>query len=207
MASWYMDTEIHQDVRVLISDSGYINSNLALKYLHHLTLHTQAGQDRPPKVLLMDQHGSHITEEFIIKATDHNIRPFPFPSHLTHILQPRYVSVFQPYKHWHKQAIQHATRSLDIKYTIASFFQDLSHIREQTFKPTTIQGAFQRAGIWLINLQVALEKMKIYQPPSLSRKLDLPPQTLMKALHAEQSLVAIAHKLQQKDFFSSPTQR
>jgi hypothetical protein len=69
-----------------MSDSGYINSNLALEYLDHLILHTQAGQDKPPKVLLMDQHGSHITEEFIIKATDHNIHPFPFPSHLTHVL-------------------------------------------------------------------------------------------------------------------------
>jgi hypothetical protein len=50
--------------------------------------------------------------------------------------------------------------------------------------------------------------MKIYQPPSLPPKLDLPPQTPTKALHAEQSLVAIAHKLQQrKDLFSSPTQR
>jgi len=37
--------------------------------------------------------------DFIIKATALNIHPYPFPSHLTHMLQPLDVGVFQPYKY------------------------------------------------------------------------------------------------------------
>jgi hypothetical protein len=77
----------------------------------------------------MDRHGSYMDDAFILKATEYNIRPFPFPGHLTHILQPLDVSVFQLYKHWHRKAVQHATQSLDIDYTISSFIRDLRDIR------------------------------------------------------------------------------
>ena len=164
MENWYTD-KLDDNVRVLLSNSGYINSELALIYLDHLIEHTNAGTDKPPKVLLMDQHGSHMDDNFIIKATANNIHPFAFPGHLTHVLQPLDVGVFQPYKHWHKKAVQHAMHNLDIDYNVASFLHDLGEIQEDTFKKGTILGAFQKAGIWPINCKTAIEKMKIYAPP------------------------------------------
>ena len=80
--------------------------------------------------------------DFIIKAIASNIHPYPFPGHLTHILQPLDVGVFQPYKHWHKKAVQHAMCNLDLDYNIASFMQDLTEIRVETFKKRTIHSAF-----------------------------------------------------------------
>jgi hypothetical protein len=62
-------------------------------------LHTNAGLDKPLKVLLIDRHGSYMDPEFTLKATAHNIHLYPFPRHLTHVLQPLDVGVFQPYKH------------------------------------------------------------------------------------------------------------
>ena len=172
MTNWY--TQLDGNTRVLMSYSGYINSQLALEYLNHLILHIQAGPDARPRVLLMDQHGSHVTPEFIIKATEASIHPFPFPGHLTHVLQPLNVGVFQPYKHWHRRAIQDATRRLDIEYTVTSFFRDLAGIREKTMKKGTIQGAFRKSGMWPINWQKALEKMKTYMAP---QEEDIPPIT------------------------------
>ena len=86
-------------------------------------------------------------DNFIIKATTNNIHLFLFPGHLTHVLQPLDVSVFQPYKHWHKKAIQHVMCNLDIDYNVTSFLCDLGEIRENTFKQGTIIGAFRKAGI------------------------------------------------------------
>jgi DDE superfamily endonuclease len=82
---------------VLLSKSGYTNSELALIYLDYLILYTGAAANKPPKVLLMDRHRSHIQDDFVIKAIDYNIHPYPFPRHLTHILQPLNVSVFKCY--------------------------------------------------------------------------------------------------------------
>ena len=166
MENWYTD-KLDDNVQVVLSDSGYINSELALIYLDYLIKHTNAGIDKPTKVLLMDQHRSYMDNDFIIKATANNIHPFPFPRYLTHVLQPLDVGVFHPYKHWHKRAVQHAMRNLDIDYNVASFLRDLGEIRDDTFKRGTILGAFRKAGIWPISCDIAIEKMKIYAPPEL----------------------------------------
>jgi hypothetical protein len=98
MESWYHENLTSNEL-VLLSDSGYTNNELAMLYLEHLIQHTNAGPNHPKKVLLMDSHTSHTSPEFIIRATSMNIHPYPFPSHLTHCMQPLNVSVFRPYKH------------------------------------------------------------------------------------------------------------
>jgi hypothetical protein len=141
---------------VVLLDSRYTNKEISLIYLDHIILHTNAGLDKPLKVLLMDQHGSHMDPDFTIKATAHNIHPYPFPGHLTYVLQPLDVGVFQPYKHWHKKAVQHAMRNLDLDYNVASFMRDMQEIRAETFKKGTIHSAFWKAGIWPISCKTAL---------------------------------------------------
>jgi hypothetical protein len=209
MESWYTE-KLDDDVRVVLSESGYTNTELALIYLDHLILHTGAAMNKPPKVLLMDRHGSHMQDDFIIKATDYNIHPYPFPGHLTHILQPLDVGVFQPYKHWHKKAVQHAMRNLDIDYNVASFLRDLGEIRIETFKKGTIQGAFRKAGMWPISCDTAIEKMKIYAPPEVHEEPQLPtlpvvPTTPKHYSQAEQGLQYWKEKISGK--LSSPSQQ
>jgi hypothetical protein len=202
MMNWYPFLE--DKARVLVSESGYTNTELALEYLEHLILHIPATAKKP-KVLLMDQHGSHMDDNFIIKATDHHIHPYPFPGHLTHILQPLDVGVFQPYKHWHRKAVQHATRNLDIEYTVSSFLRDLQEIRTSTFKKGTIQGAFRKSGIWPIDCEVALKKMKLYQPPEPIEEPELPPRTPKRYNQAEKGLYKWSNKL--KPQLSSPSRQ
>ena len=96
--SWYNE-KLSGDELVLLSDLGYTNSELAMIFLEHFIKHTGAGPDKSKKVLLMDSHISHTTLEFVLRATEMNIHPYPFPSHLTHVMQPLDVGVFQPYKH------------------------------------------------------------------------------------------------------------
>ena len=206
MENWYTE-KLDDNARVLLSESGYTNTELALIYLDHLILHTGAATNKPPKVLLMDRHGSHMQDDFIIKATDHNIHPYPFPGHLTHILQPLDVGVFQPYKHWHKKAVQHAMHNLNIDYNVASFLRDLGEIHKETFKKGTIQGAFQKAGIWPINCDIAIEKMKIYAPPEVPEEPQLPtlPITPKCYSQAEQGLQYWKEKISGK--LSSPSQQ
>jgi DDE superfamily endonuclease len=109
----------------VLSDSGYTNKEILLIFLDHLILYINTRLDKPLKVLLIDRHSSHMDPKFTLKATAHNIHLYPFLGHLTHILQPLDVSVFQPYKHWHKKAVQHAMRNLDLDYNVASFMRDM----------------------------------------------------------------------------------
>jgi hypothetical protein len=98
MTSWFKNSELG-DICVFTSDSGYINSDIALQYLDHLILHLGLIETQRLKVLLMDNHLSHITPKFTLKAEQANIYVYSFPGHLTHILQPLDVGYFQPYAH------------------------------------------------------------------------------------------------------------
>ena len=107
MESWFRD-RLHQNELVLLSDSGFTNDQLAIRFLEHFILYSDASPSQPTKLLLMDNHGSHVTPEFINLATCNNVVPFTFPAHLTHCMQPCDVGIFQAMKHWHNKAIQHA---------------------------------------------------------------------------------------------------
>ena len=173
MDSWYRDRLTNGEV-VLLSESGFTSDTLTYRFLQHFIQHTHSGPDMPYKILLMDNHGSHLTPQFILLARRNNIVPFTFPAHLTHCMQPLDVGVFQSYKHWHNKAIQCALETLDFEYTISSFLRDLSEIRHKTFKKTTIQNAFMTSGMWPINRQKVAEKMAKYMKESTSNEPTLP---------------------------------
>lgn len=94
-------------------------------------------------MLLIDNHGSHLTPEFILLANKNHIRPLPFIAHLTHCMQPLDVGIFQPYKHWHDVAIQEAVAEFDLEYSLPRLCRDLTKIRNNTFKNSTIRSAFE----------------------------------------------------------------
>jgi hypothetical protein len=98
MESWYHRSLVGTE-QVLLSESGYTNDELAIKWLNHFIFHTQSTPISNAKLLLLDSHSSHQTPEFTIFAVENNILIYTFPSHLTHVLQPLDVGVFQPYKH------------------------------------------------------------------------------------------------------------
>jgi hypothetical protein len=139
----------------------------------------------------MDNHGSHETVEFIKLANDNHILPYPLIAHLTHCMQPLDVGVFHPYKHWHNIAIQDALAGLDVEYGIRSFFRDLSGIREQTFKKSTIRSAFRKSGMYPPDSKQCLKQLKIFNPPKEKEdELSLPlmPRTLSKPMDVEMQL-------------------
>jgi hypothetical protein len=141
MESWYRDRVGHKEL-ILLSDSGFTSDTLTYRFLQHFIQHTHSGPDTPYKLLLMDNHGGHLTPQFILLARRNNIIPFTFPPHLTHCMQPLDVGVFQSYKHWHSKAIQCALEILDFEYTVSSFFVDLAAIRRKTFKKNDYSKCF-----------------------------------------------------------------
>jgi hypothetical protein len=108
---------------------------------------------------------SHKTDEFKQLALDHNIILFCYPFHLTHLMQPLDVGCFQSYKHWHNCAVYSTVRHLELGYNTSSFLRDLLEIQDPTFTPKAIMSSFRKLGMWLPDLKVVLNKMKLYSDP------------------------------------------
>ena len=117
MSDWF-SSEIDPDMTVVTSQKGFTNDDIAIHFLKHFIKHTDAGPHSEWKLLLMDNHGSHETDEFLTLANDNHILSYPLISHLTHCMQPLDVGVFQPYKHWHEVAMRDALANLSFEYDI-----------------------------------------------------------------------------------------
>jgi hypothetical protein len=115
----------------------------------HFIRCTKSSATAPKKLLLYDGHGSHDTDEFKGLAIANNIVLHMFPPYLTQLLQPLDVGCFQTYKHFHKLAVHHAVRNMQLVYDYSSFLQDLPSIREQTLTGKTIVSVWAKAGFFL----------------------------------------------------------
>ena len=95
-----MDSWIHDNLKgdelILLSDTGYTNDTLAVAWMKHFIKHVDAGLNKPWKMLLLNEHITHEDDEFSLLADANHIQLFYLPSHLTHIMQPLDVGVFQP---------------------------------------------------------------------------------------------------------------
>ena len=58
----------------------------------------------------MDGYESHLSVQFVRYCEMEKIILLRLPPHLTHFLQPLDVVIFQQWKHWHTEAIDHAVR-------------------------------------------------------------------------------------------------
>ncbi len=122
----------------------------------------------------MDNHGSHRTPEFIKLANENHIRPFPFIPHLTHCMQPLDVGIFQPYKKWHDTTIKEAIAESFVEYSLTRFLSDLTKIRNNTFKSTTIRHAFENCGMWPVNADVCIKLLKKFNNSAKTKEPTLP---------------------------------
>jgi len=167
LENWIQDNLTGAEV-IAVSQTGYANEGIALASLNDFIKYAGAGPDEHWRILLLDGHLTHCKDDFVIKCHENHIVPFQFPSHLTHVLQPLDVGVFCPWKHYHNKAIQHAIHSLDMEYTISSFFRDLSAIRQQRFQPYTIKNSFHESGMFPVSYKKALKKMCYYNKGNLA---------------------------------------
>ena len=131
--------------------------------LQYFIDHTKNKRWRVWLLLIIDGYGSHMTIPFHNLATENKIVLFRLPPHSTHLTQPLDVGVFQPFKHYHTDAIDKAVRLGDEKFGKLEFLAAFQSFRNQTFKPITIRHAFKSTG--LVTLIPTLSLRNPSSPP------------------------------------------
>lgn len=163
MEQWYPD-ELNEETLIGVSETGYSNDELSMDWLRHFDRMSRRCQVGVYRLLIMDGYGSHCTYEFITYCDEARILPFCLPSHATHLLQPLDVVIFQPYKHYHKETVDQATRTGCGDFNKTEFIASLEDIRLKTFKPKTIRSSFRKTGLVPYNPKIVLEKLREYNP-------------------------------------------
>jgi len=156
----FLANDLPSETKIATSPAGYSNDELALKWLYHFDYNTKGNKLRGThRLLLMDGHGSHLTQEFIEYADANKILLLCLPPHSTHALQPLDVTIFGPMKIYHKDAVDVAYRSGATKFNKTEFLASLNSIRKQTMKAASIKSAFRNTGIHPFNPEIVLTKI------------------------------------------------
>ncbi|KJZ68915.1 hypothetical protein HIM_11701 [Hirsutella minnesotensis 3608] len=172
-ARWYEVMKDHPDTRIAMSPSGYNNDEICLEWIYHFHEHTKNGTKGSKRLLLLDGFGSHHTYPFIQYCERHRIVPFSLPPHLTHLLQPLDVVVFQPLKHYHAKAVDLVVRDGCTDITKLEFLDFIQDVRKQAFRQSTIISAFRKTGIVPFNQELVLAVMKARKARTPTPELDL----------------------------------
>ncbi|RPA73509.1 DDE-domain-containing protein, partial [Ascobolus immersus RN42] len=159
LEDWYAETGLGDDYAVAVSDTGYINDAVSLEWVHHFDEETRKVQVGEYRLLLLDGHISHCTVEFVRYCDDNKIIPLCLLPHTTHFLQPLDVMIFQPYKHFHSKAIEEATRLGNPDFDKIEFLANLTSIRQQAMKETTIRSSFRATGLEPFDVDLVLDKL------------------------------------------------
>ena len=182
--SWYMTTRIPGDHLIANLESGYNNDDLTIKWLAHFEWFSAKRPEGVYRLLLLDRFGSHCTKQFLQYSDQYKIIAFFLPPHSSHLLRLLDVVVFQPYKHYHAEAVERGTRSGGGNFDKFEFLDTIDTIRQQTLKPSTIRSAFRAIRLIPHNPDLIISKLR--ETPlapsksySLSNSLSLPPVYLL----------------------------
>ena len=81
----------------LCNETGYMKSDLFVKWIEHFFAYAKPTRDFPV-LLLLDNHSSHVNIQVIDFCQRNNIHLLTLPPHTTHALQPLDVAFFGPFK-------------------------------------------------------------------------------------------------------------
>ncbi|KAF1996484.1 DDE-domain-containing protein, partial [Amniculicola lignicola CBS 123094] len=114
------------------SPSGWTNNEIGLAWLKQVFDHYTKKQARLSyQLLILDGHGSYVTQDFLQYCEENRILLAVFPPHLTHTLQPLDVGDFFPlfWRAW-----------------------------LTSFKEESIFKSFKATGIWPLEREVILKR-------------------------------------------------
>ncbi len=192
------------------SETGYSNDELNVQWIHHFNRHSRRSQVGRKRLLILDGWKSNLTSEFIEFALAQEIELFGLPPHSTHLLQPLDVGCFQPFKHWHAEAIDRQLRLGADRFTKIDFIEALDWMRVKTFKQNTILSAWREAGLVPFNPSMVINRVK--QNEATGRQRTPSPssadnvRTPRHLIELNAASVALRRKIQEEEV-STPTKR
>ncbi|KAJ8960694.1 hypothetical protein NQ317_009537 [Molorchus minor] len=143
---------------VTISDTGYINTELFVKWLYHFIEYVKPSPEKR-WLLLLDGHTTHSKNlEALILARTHGVVLLQLPGHTTHRLQPLDVSFFKPMETYFSHEVEKFLRC-NPGMTVSQYNMTalLSEAFAKTANISTIANGFKRSGIWPVDRTVFTE--------------------------------------------------
>ncbi len=160
-------------VYVSSSPSGWTNNDIGLAWLEQVfDRETKAKARSAWRLLILDGHGSHVTQDFINYCDENKILLCVFPPHSTQTLQPLDVVMFKPlstaYSSELAEHLQRAQGLLPVKK--GDFFDLFWRAWCSSFVEKNVLSAFKHTGITPLDRDVIMKRFVDYTPEATSSR-------------------------------------
>ena len=177
-SSWVSDIDARKHhLYIAVSPSGWSNDDIGLAWLQQVfDVATKESARRKYRLLVIDDHGSHVTKRFLTYCHEHKILVAIFPPHSTHTLQPLDVVMFKPLATKYSYNLtQRASKSkglLPVKK--GDFFSLFWDAWTSSFTAANIYKAFSATGIHPLEPDVILRRFTEKNPQAASSSVAAP---------------------------------
>ena len=173
ISAWYEEAGIPHNWKLSVSENGWTNNALGLKWLEHFDTHTKARQVGSYRLLILDGHESHLNQGFKDYCLEQKILTLCMPPHSSHILQPLDVVCFSPLKQKYSQRVRDLARRRVFHINKEGFLPAFRDAFFDVFTEENCRKAFEASGLVPIDAQVVLDRLEVRlrtppQPPLLA---------------------------------------
>ncbi len=165
-AQWFEDTAGLADWRFSYSKNGWTSNALALEWLQDVFIPlTRPQKPKEYRLLVVDGHGSHTTDDFMYECFKNNIHLSFLPAHTSHVLQPLDLAVFSPLKAYYRAEIAvigHQSDSTPIGKV--AFLKAYQKARKRGLTLKNITSGWKASGLWPINPAKPLMSRLVVKP-------------------------------------------
>ncbi len=158
---WYT-RDMQAGDRISLSENGWTDNKLCIEWLKDCFEPATRTELRGEyRLLIVDGHASHVSNEFIKFVKANKIICLCLPPHSTHLLQPLDVSVFGPLKQNYKKLLAEKIRFTKYNIDKVDFISLIQQARQQGISSRNIQSAWRATGLIPYNPAVVFQKLSI----------------------------------------------
>ncbi|RYC79542.1 hypothetical protein BFJ63_vAg17578, partial [Fusarium oxysporum f. sp. narcissi] len=148
IADWYYIT----------SDNGWTDNHIAVEWLKEVYLpQTQPADESDARLIILDGHGSHVSDEWMATCFLNNVYCCYLPAHCSHGLQPLDNGVFNASKAAYRKELQKHTSLTDsAPVDKVNFIKAYAKARAVGMTKKNILSGWRVTGNWPISRRKAL---------------------------------------------------
>ncbi len=136
------------------TEKGWTSQSVAVEWLEKIFIPRTKPQDpTQARLLVLDGHDSHTTDDFMWNCFNNNIYLVFLPPHTSHVLQPLDLSVFSPLKHTYRKHLNNINswaestvvgKQLMIKCILKA--------RKEAITAHNIKAGWKAGGLWPVSI-------------------------------------------------------
>lgn len=167
-----------RDWRFHVTENGWTDDDTGYAWFTEVFLPLTTPEPlNAPRLLILDGHGSYVTDRFMLKAFENNVHLLYLLAHTSHVLQPLDLSVFSPLKRYYRFKILEVLEGGHHEDTVAgkrAFLMVYDWVRSRALTGLNIRAGWKASGLWPVNIAKPLGSRHLLANSNTNNLTSLP---------------------------------